>query len=93
MAMHYQFAMRKGFPFFDRINYLILRIVDNGLASKWLDESRVNIKKILVPSYEDLERHLDLDRILCAFILLGVGFVVSIGVFLLELIYYKSHKA
>ena len=90
--MNYQLVMRKGFPFFDRINYFILRIVDNGLALKWLDESHANIKKIIVPSFEDLERDLDLDRILCAFILLGVGFLMSTGVFLLELVCYKSLK-
>lgn len=88
--MRTHFLLRKGFPFFKKFNNALSRIVESGLVPYWLHESQVNIEKISIPDYEDIEGYLDLERILSAFILLGVGYLASIFVFLLELLNVKT---
>ena len=77
--------VRKGFPFLKRINNALRNIVEGGLMSKWLYESKITLKKVTIPDYGDVEGFLDLDRIFGVFVLLGVGYLVSIFIFLLEL--------
>ena len=69
----------------DKINDVLLRIVESGFIAKWLSDSKVNINKTIVPDYQCIEGHLDLDRIFGAFVLLGVGCLVSFSVFIAEL--------
>ena len=87
-------VVRKGLPLLDKINDVILRVRQSGLMSYWLYESQVHIKKSPVPDYEEVEGHLDLERIVSAVVLLGVGYVLSVVVFVLEMMYanFKALK-
>ncbi|KAJ3652048.1 hypothetical protein Zmor_018047 [Zophobas morio] len=84
ITLHWYFLVRKGFPFLEKINHVLLKITESGLMSKWLYESQITATKITIPDYEDVEGFLDIDRIFCVFVLLGVGLSVSMVVFIFE---------
>ena len=87
-------VVRKGLPLLDKINDVILRVRQSGLMSYWLYESQAHIKKSSVADYEEVEGHLDLERIVSAVVLLGMGYVLSAVVFVLEMMYanFKALK-
>ncbi|KAJ3651805.1 hypothetical protein Zmor_017815 [Zophobas morio] len=83
--------VKKGFPLLNKINDVLLRVVESGFMVKWLCDSKVdfNISKTLIPDCQYTEGHLDLYRVFGAFVLLGVGFLLSLFVVVVELICKK----
>ncbi|KAJ3651800.1 hypothetical protein Zmor_017811 [Zophobas morio] len=83
--------VKKGFPLLDKINDVLLRVVESGFMVKWLCDSKVdfNVSKTLIPDCQYTEGHLDLYRVFGAFVLLGVGFLLSLFMFVVELICKK----
>ena len=88
-TLHSHLMFRKAFPFSVRFNDVLLHIIEGGLISKWFDESQIAVEKLSVREYENVEGYLDLDRIICVFVLLGVGFLTSFFVFVSELLVSK----
>ncbi|KAJ3652049.1 hypothetical protein Zmor_018048 [Zophobas morio] len=78
--------VRKGYPLLDKINQVIIRVRESGLISKWIYESQINIDKTTVV-FEELSNSLDMSRLVCAFVLLGVGILISVVVIILEVVY------
>ncbi|KAJ3651807.1 hypothetical protein Zmor_017817 [Zophobas morio] len=70
-TLHSHLMFRKAFPFSVRFNDVLLHIIEGGLISKWFDESQIAVEKLSVREYENVEGYLDLDRIICVFVLLG----------------------
>ena len=78
--------VRKGYPLLDKINQIIIRIRESGLISKWIHESQINIDKTTV-DFEEFSNSLDVSRLVCAFVLLGVGILISVVVIIVEVVY------
>ncbi|KAJ3665563.1 hypothetical protein Zmor_001054 [Zophobas morio] len=90
-TLHSYIMFRKSFPFYVKFNDALLHVIEAGLMSKWLHESQVAEEKFSVSAYKDVEEgYLDLDRIVCVFVLLGVGLLISFLVYVLELLVYRK---
>lgn len=78
-----QMKMIRGLPFYERINQLIPRIVENGLFAKWSKDVESNRKYISANEFKQLTvQHLKI-----VFIIYILGNSVAFVEFLLEIVY------
>ncbi|KAJ3652052.1 hypothetical protein Zmor_018051 [Zophobas morio] len=77
--------IRKGFPVLNKINFFINRVRESGFNSKWVYESQMGINRTSF-NFEQTISSLDMHRIVCAFVVLGVGISLSVVVAIMEII-------
>lgn len=86
--------MRKGFPFQDRLNQLILRIKDAGFIFKWMNDLQYRefIRQLRIANEQhprEQTQKLTLDHLQGAFMIWALGYGSAILAFIGEFVYYK----
>lgn len=76
---------RKGYPFLEKFNELILLSYSNGLVAKWLADSTMFIPQIVSDEPEKFE----VENLIAAFYLLIIGWIISAIIFISEIIIFK----
>lgn len=83
-------VMRKGFPIFNRIDEILLRLIERGFISKFISEFVRN------PDHKDIDfarsRKIQAESLAPIFQLFGQILIVSAIVFLLEILFHKKRK-
>lgn len=85
--------MAKGSPILNRFDEMITRVIESGIAGKWIEsglylqrvQAGITGRKILAEEYSNLS----LEHAQGIFAILLPGLAFSVFVFFLELSYYK----
>ncbi|XP_025837663.1 uncharacterized protein LOC112906848 [Agrilus planipennis] len=80
------FLVRKGFPYLDKINEILMWTFEAGIFGKWLNMDMATLPHVAIPSATYEATKLKLQDFTGAFIILGVGIVISVGIFIAEII-------
>lgn len=91
--LNYVTYMAKGNPLLNRFDEMITRVIESGIASKWIEsglylqrvQAGITGRKILAGEYSNLS----LEHAQGIFAILLPGLAFSVFVFFLELSYYK----
>lgn len=70
----------KGYPLLDRFDDVLMRLQSNGLMYKWDKDTRSKVKTV----EGDEHKRLKVEHLQGAFMILGFGLSMSLGVFVLE---------
>lgn len=77
--------IRKNFPFTDRVNDLVLQIMEKGLTKYWLDQYHLPNKYEAPPKERKvLHKTIQLKHLKTCFYFLLCGYAISFVVFVLE---------
>lgn len=90
--IHIHIFFSKGFPLYEPINDVILRLRDAGIVSRLYEETKRKADERLRQKTEVFIKILDFDRLTFAFVPWFLGLCISCGVFLLEIIVHKVFK-
>lgn len=89
------FFMIKGFWGFERINKLLMKAVEAGLTSKWMnipENSEVNNTLMENPKLDKEKNTLDYSDFQFIFCLIAVFYLISTLVFISEILIFKYYK-
>lgn len=82
------FALRRGSPYLERVNSLLLGLAENGLYNRWVNSIPTLIRKI----HSDQLVQLNLHHLKMAFLLLLVGHTIAAIAFTAEIIKDRSMR-
>lgn len=90
-GIEYKIASRKGLPMNERLNYWIECIAQTGLLQKWTTDQSVLLKKFIIELPGTLiDKKLILEDLRGSFLIIFVGWTISLTVFILEIILFRN---
>ena len=92
---HIIISLRKSSPYTARLNRLVFRLTESGITKYWQGDlaRKYSSGCGTGPEYDDVPTKLLLGHVQGAFMLLGLGLVISSLVFLWEIIRHRKHAS
>ncbi|RZB39327.1 Lig chan domain containing protein, partial [Asbolus verrucosus] len=77
-TLQFVLNIRKGLPLLEKIDEAILHIRESGLIFRWIQKSSINLTKINLTDYEEIEDvPLNLEHIFCPLLILFLQFILQ----------------
>jgi heme exporter protein D len=89
LAMKYEYLLTsRNFPFHKKLNELSLRVFESGIRQHW----KKMVKSFETPHDSETKDFLTMNELSYVFVIYGIGMLISLIVFLLEILVSKRLK-